>query len=157
MPVQPNLLVGAVYNNPLSCMYLYYSIWGRINWQYCQLIRNVHTHTHTSSSTHRQRTHMYIDAYTTITQYRGCRLAVTWTWDQLYLLLHIHWLGFTHSQQEDRFTWMLDIGQMVGQYSSHWGMVCVCVNEQWQTSSGQEANEVMWDVTPDVISAPGKN
>jgi hypothetical protein len=77
---------------------------------------------------------MYIDAYTTIARYRGCRLAVTCMWDQLYLWLNIHWLGFAHSQLEDGW---LDIGRTAGQYSSHRGMVYACEDEQWRTSSGR--------------------
>jgi hypothetical protein len=42
------------------------------------------------SSAHPLNTHMYIDTYTVIARYRGCRLAVTCTWDQLYLSLNIH-------------------------------------------------------------------
>jgi hypothetical protein len=174
-------------------MYLYYSIRGRIHWQYCQLIGNVHTRAgflpgtvalreircyqkstellirklpsqrlvreiaqdfktdlRFQSSAHPLNTHMYIDTYTVIARYRGCRLAVTCTWDQLYLSLNIHWLGFTHNQLEDRWTLRLDIGRTVGQYSSHRGTVYACVDEQWQTSSG-------WGKRGNVRCLPGRD
>jgi hypothetical protein len=79
--------------------------------------------------------HMYIDRYTVIARYRGCRLAVTCTWDQLYPSLNDHWSGFAHRQLEDGWTWRLDISRVAGQYSNHWGMLHV--DEQWQTSNGQ--------------------
>jgi hypothetical protein len=95
----------------------------------------MHTCARPGSSTHRQWTHIYIDTYTVIARYRGCRLAVTCTWEQLYPSLNIYWLGFAPRQLEDGWTWRLDIGRTAGQYSSHqvWYMH---VDEQWQTSNG---------------------
>jgi hypothetical protein len=60
-----------------------------------EIAQDFKTDLHFQSSAHPLNTHMYIDAYTVIARYRGCRLAVTCMWDQLCLSLNIHILTLT--------------------------------------------------------------